>query len=93
MATITHKRGDSLELECKLVKDDVAIDITNFTITSQLRATSMVALLLLKPARRLVCLQSLLLQLRLLNGRCEWLFVMFSSWRQTEIPPLLRHST
>jgi hypothetical protein len=37
MATITHKRGDSLELECKLVKDDVAIDITNFTITSQLR--------------------------------------------------------
>ena len=37
MATITHKRGDSLELECKLVKDDVAIDITSFTITSQLR--------------------------------------------------------
>jgi hypothetical protein len=37
MTTITHKKGDTLELECRLVKDAVAIDITSFTITSQLR--------------------------------------------------------
>ena len=37
MATITHKRGDTFELSCTLENEGVAVDITNFTITSQLR--------------------------------------------------------
>jgi len=37
MATITHKRGDTFELSCTLENQGVAVDITNFTITSQLR--------------------------------------------------------
>lgn len=39
MATITHKRGDTFELSCTLENEGVAVDITNFTITSQIRAT------------------------------------------------------
>jgi hypothetical protein len=39
MATITHKRGDTFELSCTLENEGVAVDITNFTITSQVRAT------------------------------------------------------
>ena len=37
MATITHKRGDTFELSCTLENQGVAVDITNFTITSQVR--------------------------------------------------------
>ena len=37
MTTITHKRGDTFELSCTLENQGVAVDITNFTITSQLR--------------------------------------------------------
>lgn len=37
MATITHKRGDTFELSCTLENQGVPVDITNFTITSQLR--------------------------------------------------------
>lgn len=37
MATVTHKRGDTFELSCTLENDGVAVDITNFTITSQVR--------------------------------------------------------
>ena len=37
MATITHKRGDTFDLSCTLENDGVAVDITNFTITSQIR--------------------------------------------------------
>lgn len=37
MATITHKRGDTFELSATLENQGVAVDITNFTITSQVR--------------------------------------------------------
>ena len=37
MATITHKQGDTLELTFQLKRDGSAVDITNYTITSQLR--------------------------------------------------------
>ncbi len=37
MATIIHKRGDSFELSCTLENDGVAVDISSFTITSQIR--------------------------------------------------------
>lgn len=39
MTTITHKRGDTFELSCTLENEGVAVDITNFTITSQMRQT------------------------------------------------------
>lgn len=37
MATITHKRGDTFELSATLENGGNAVDITNFTITSQVR--------------------------------------------------------
>lgn len=37
MATITHKRGDTFELAATLENAGNAVDITNFTITSQIR--------------------------------------------------------
>ena len=37
MATITHKRGDTFELSCDLENEGAEVDITNFTITSQIR--------------------------------------------------------
>lgn len=37
MPTITHKRGDTFELSCTLENEGVAVDITNFTITAQVR--------------------------------------------------------
>jgi len=37
MATITHKRGDTFELSCTLENEGNSVDITNFTITSQIR--------------------------------------------------------
>jgi len=37
MATITHKRGDTFELSCNLENEGADVDITNFTITSQIR--------------------------------------------------------
>lgn len=37
MATITHKKGDTLELTFQLKRDGSAVDITSHTITSQLR--------------------------------------------------------
>lgn len=37
MTTITHKKGDTLELTFQLKRDGTAVDITNYTITSQLR--------------------------------------------------------
>jgi hypothetical protein len=37
MATITHKRGDTFELTLTLENDGNAVDITNFTIASQIR--------------------------------------------------------
>ena len=37
MTTITHKKGDTLELTLQLKRDGTAVDITNYTITSQLR--------------------------------------------------------
>lgn len=37
MTTITHKKGDTLELTFQLKRDGSAVDITGFTITSQLR--------------------------------------------------------
>ena len=37
MATITHKKGDTLELTFQLKRDGSAVDITGFTITSKLR--------------------------------------------------------
>ena len=37
MTTITHKRGDTFELSATLENEGVAVDITNFTITSQIR--------------------------------------------------------
>ena len=37
MTTITHKKGDTLELAFQLKRDGTAVDITNDTITSQLR--------------------------------------------------------
>ena len=39
MATITHKRGDTFELSCTLENEGNAVDITNFTITSQVRGS------------------------------------------------------
>lgn len=39
MATITHKRGDTFELACTLENEGNAVDITNFTITSQIRGS------------------------------------------------------
>lgn len=37
MATITHKRGDTFELSATVENSGVAVDITNWTITSQAR--------------------------------------------------------
>ena len=37
MATITHKRGDTLEWVVTLTDDSVAVDITDWTIKSQIR--------------------------------------------------------
>lgn len=37
MATITHKRGDTLEWVVTLTQDEVAVNITDWTITSQIR--------------------------------------------------------
>lgn len=37
MANITHKRGDTLEWVVTLAQDGTAVDITNWTITSQIR--------------------------------------------------------
>jgi len=37
MATITHKRGDTFELSCTLENEGNPVDITNFTITAQVR--------------------------------------------------------
>ena len=37
MATITHKRGDTFELSATLENSGNPVDITNFTITSQVR--------------------------------------------------------
>jgi len=37
MATITHKQGDTLELTFELKTGTTAVDITNYTISSQLR--------------------------------------------------------
>ena len=44
MATITHKRGDTFELSCTIENEGVAVDITNFTITSQVRGSDDVLL-------------------------------------------------
>lgn len=38
MATINHKRGDTFELSCTLENEGNPVDITNFTITSQIRS-------------------------------------------------------
>jgi len=35
--TIVHKRGDTLELNLQLKSNDVATDITGYTVVSQLR--------------------------------------------------------
>jgi hypothetical protein len=40
MANITHKRGDTLEWIVTLTQNNVAVDITNWTITSQIRKDS-----------------------------------------------------
>lgn len=37
MATISHKQGDTLELTFELKTGTTAVDITNYTISSQLR--------------------------------------------------------
>lgn len=37
MANITHKRGDTLEWVVSLTQDAVVVDITDWTITSQIR--------------------------------------------------------
>jgi len=37
MATIIHKRGDTFELAATLENEGNAVDITNFTITAQVR--------------------------------------------------------
>lgn len=37
MATITHKRGDTFELSSTVENEGVAVDITNWTISSQAR--------------------------------------------------------
>jgi len=37
MATITHKQGDTLELTFELKANNAAVNITNYTISSQLR--------------------------------------------------------
>ena len=37
MANITHKRGDTLEWVVTLTQDGAAVDITGWTITSQVR--------------------------------------------------------
>lgn len=37
MATITHKQGDTLELTFQLKRDGSPVNITNYTISSQLR--------------------------------------------------------
>lgn len=39
MATITHKRGDTFVLSCTLENEGNPVDITSFTITSQIRDT------------------------------------------------------
>ena len=44
MATITHKRGDTFELSCTLENEGNAVDITSFTITSQVRGSDDVLL-------------------------------------------------
>jgi len=38
MATINHKRGDTFELSSTLENEGNPVDITNFTITSQIRS-------------------------------------------------------
>lgn len=44
MATITHKRGDTLEWVVTLTQNGSAVDITDWTITSQVRQdTTLVA--------------------------------------------------
>lgn len=40
MATITHKRGDTLEWVITLTDNEVAVDITSWTIRSQIRQGS-----------------------------------------------------
>jgi len=40
MAEITHKKGDTLEWVISLTEDSSAVDITDFTIRSQIRQTS-----------------------------------------------------
>ena len=37
MTAFTHKRGDTFELNSTLENEGVPVDITNFTITSQVR--------------------------------------------------------
>lgn len=37
MAKITHKRGDTLEWVVTLTQDSAAVDVTNWTIKSQIR--------------------------------------------------------
>lgn len=37
MATISHKRGDTFELNCSIENGGVGVDITAWTITSQAR--------------------------------------------------------
>lgn len=40
MATITHKRGDTFVLSCTLENEGVPVDITGWTIASQVRDNS-----------------------------------------------------
>jgi len=42
--TINHKKGDTLELTFQLKRDGTPVDITNYTITSQLRDSTDVLL-------------------------------------------------
>lgn len=44
MTTITHKRGDTFELSATLENEGNPVDITNFTIASQVRDTDDVVL-------------------------------------------------
>ena len=37
MATVTHKRGDTFELSCALDNEGNPVDLTNFTISAQIR--------------------------------------------------------
>ena len=40
MAVISHKRGDTFEISCTLEDEGVPVDLTNFTIASQIRDSS-----------------------------------------------------